>query len=406
MGCVAVDDLRRGMVLSEDVRDIHSRLLLSRGQMINEKHLRILKIWGVCAVNVVGKPTGGKDTSVGADPGRLADGRQVLDTLFKFQNTDYETIHIVYEAAVAQRSNNGGPAPATNGPTAGEGMAPDIDAAAIRRRIADSRLKLPDAPAIISELNAVIADPYATSNDVARVVHKSPALAAQLLRIVNSAYYGFPSRIDRITRAVTIIGTKEISSLALGICVMRAFKDIPSDVIDMNAFIRHSLACGLIARMIAAQKNLAETEQLSVAGLLHDIGKLVLYKYYPAAMAAARTHAIATGGSVYQSEKTLLGVNHSRIAKQLLQQWKIPAALTDTIVCHHQPSTANDVAKASIVQMADVIANGLGFGTSGECAVPALDEPAWDHLGVPAPNMNLVIRQALHQMGALDIAVV
>ena len=104
----------------------------------------------------------------------------------------------------------------------------------------------------------VITDPFATSNDVAQVVNKSPSLAALLLRIVNSAYYGFPSKIDRISRAVTIIGTKEISGLALGISVMRVFSDIPKEVIDMQAFIRHSLACGMLARILAALKNLQQ----------------------------------------------------------------------------------------------------------------------------------------------------
>lgn len=406
MGCVAVEDLSQGMVLSEDVRDIHCRLLLSRGQVISEKHLRILKIWGVCAVNVVGSPKGAEDASETLDPERMARTQAITDRVFRHLDTGHETIQGIYQEALAYRYAHPGAAfPGERWSAAGHKGA-TVDADSIRTRISTVDLKLPDAPPIISELNAVIADPFATSNDVARVVNKSPALAALLLRIVNSAYYGFPSKIDRITRAVTIIGTKEISSLALGICVMRTFKDIPAELIDMAAFIRHSLACGLLARMIAAQKNLPETEQLSVAGLLHDMGKLIIFKYYPGPAAAAHAHAAAAGCTVYQSERSLFGIDHTQVAKHLLQKWKIPPVLANSIIHHHHPSAAQDVTKAVIVQMADIIANGLGLGTSGELAIPAFDDKAWDGLGIAACNINWVIRQAIHQLGALDITLV
>jgi HD-like signal output (HDOD) protein len=404
MGCIAVDDLSQGMVLSQDVRDVHCRLLLSKGQKICDNHLRILKIWGVCQVHVVGGHKEEDDPVLLPDPDRYAKVQATVEALFKNLDTRHETIHVLYHAALAHRCEQTGAHENVHRPRLAHSVRAWGGTEEIRRRIARENLQLPDAPTIISELNTVIADPFATSNDVAQVVNKSPSLASHLLKIVNSAYYGFPSKIDRISRAVTIIGTKEISNLALGISVMRAFEDISPDLIDMSSFIRHSLACALLSRIIAAQKNISETEQVSVSGLLHDIGKLIVLKYYPGAALAAFEHAIACGGSVFQSEKEVLGIYHTRVAQDLLKKWNIPPMLENSIAFHHRPSAAVDPSKAVIVQMADIITNALGLGSSGEQCIPAFDDKAWDKLAIPACNMSLIIRQALHQLESIDFA--
>ncbi len=404
MGCIAVDDLSQGMVLSEDVRDVHCRLLLSKGQTICENHLRILKIWGVCQVNVVGGRKEEGDPPVQPDPDEFAKVQATVSTLFRNLDTRHETIRTLYQAAVAHRCGQKRATVQVPLVLAPHSMSAWGGTEAIRRRIVRENLQLPDAPNIISELNAVITDPFATSNDVAQVVNKSPSLASHLLKIVNSAYYGFPSRIDRISRAVTIIGTKEISNLALGISVMRAFEDISPELIDMPSFIRHSLACALLSRIIAAQKNMAETEQVSVSGLLHDIGKLIVLKYFPGAALAVFEHAGASNCSVLHSEKEVLGIHHARLAQDLLRKWNIPAMLENSIAFHHRPSSAADPSKAVIVQMADIITNALGLGSSGEQRIPAFDDKAWDKLAIPACNMTLVIRQALHQLESIDLA--
>lgn len=207
-------------------------------------------------------------------------------------------------------------------------------------------------PEIISELNAVISDPLGTSNDIAQVVNKSPALVALLLNLVNSAFYGFPGRIDRISRAVTLIGSKEISNLALGLCVMKAFDDISPDVIELSAFMKHSVCCGLLARIMGARVNLKQTEQLFVAGLLHDIGKLIVYKYFSRGAVEGFAVAANSKDSVYVAEKKVLGLHHTQIGKILLKKWQLPSVLKDIIVHHHSPAQASHQGKAAIIQMA------------------------------------------------------
>jgi HD-like signal output (HDOD) protein len=402
MGFVAVDNLEQGMIIGEDVRDINTRLLLSKGQKIDFKHIRVLKIWGVTEVNVVGAQSDRAAEMVLADPQKERRIKDVLDTVFKHVNLKNPILNEIYRIALAYRLQGELPPSPVSEFEAFKNGEVLSEPEQIRRQIQKIDAKLPEAPTIISELNDVIADPFATSNDVAQVVNKSPSLAALLLKIVNSAYYGFPSRIDRISRAVTIIGTKEISGLALGICVMRSFNDIPAEVIDMQAFIRHSLACGMVARILGALKNMEQTEQLFVSGLLHDIGKLIVFKYLPEYTHCTMNLAISSGESVFSAEKKVLGMNHTRIARYLLKKWRLPEGLENNVVFHHTPGKASDPIKAGILQLADLIANALGIGASGERTVPACDELILESIGVSARTLQMVIRQAIHQLGPME----
>jgi putative nucleotidyltransferase with HDIG domain len=401
MGFVLVDDLKQGMVLSENVRDINSRLLLSKGQKIASGHLRILKIWGVAEVHVVGGPEERILDAQEVDPEKVAHAKLAADFVFNNLDVDNETVQEIYKYAVSYRYRNnlfsGWQTKCRSTPADTTCSKPDIT-----KKIRNIDLKLPEAPSIIAELNQVIDDPFATSNDVAQVVQKSPSLASSLLRIVNSACYGFPSKIDRISRAVTLIGTREISGLALGICVLQTFKDISGDIIDMRSFTRHSIACGTVARILAALKNYQETEQMFVSGLLHDIGKLIVYKYFSTDAESIFNLAADNGKSVYESEKSILGISHTHIGKFLLRKWKLPRDLENNIVYHHSPSHAPDPAKASILQMADLIANALGIGSSGEQIIPAFDVKAWDAIGISNATVKTVMRQAEHQMAPLE----
>ncbi len=402
MGYIAVDSLEQGMILSEDVRDINTRLLLSKGQKIVSRHIRILKIWGVSEVNVVGAAEDQTLVMPTVEPEKAEQIKGAVDQVFKYVNLENQTLNETYKASLAYRLRGEfSSTPASRFPVL-QNNATSKNQEQIRRKIQKIDAKLPETPTIITELNEVIADPFATSNDVAQVVNKSPSLAALLLRIVNSAYYGFPSRIDRISRAVTIIGTKEISGLALGICVMRAFNDIPTNAIDMQAFIRHSLACGIVARIVAALKNMEQAEQLFVSGLLHDIGKLIVYKYYPEHAVAYLRMAAESGNSVFRTEQRVIGLNHAQIGLYLLNKWRLPLELENNIGFHHAPAKASDPIKAGIVHLGDLIANGLGIGSSGERSIPFFDDSVLDIIGISTHCLQLVIRQAVHQLGLME----
>jgi HD-like signal output (HDOD) protein len=402
MGVLRTDSLNEGMILADDVKDMKGKLLLAKGQELESRHIRIFKIWGVTEVNVVGDVGCEEGSDSDVSPERIEKIREKTKPLFCHADLDHPAIAEIFRLSVLFRSRNGVPELhkdlVAKGPHA-PGDSPKLD---VRQKILNKDIKLPEIPSIVFELNEVIMDPLASTDNIAQVVNKSPSLTALLLRIVNSPFYGFPSKIESISRAVTIIGTREISSLALGISMITHFEGIPKEVLDMFSFLRHGLACGIMSRLLAANKNMPQTEQLFVSGLLHDIGRLIVYKYFPEQAKNVLSASRASNGLLYEAEEVDLGCRHTDIGKYLLREWKLPPALESNIFYHHNPSSAPDPTSATIVHLADIIVNGLGMGSSGEILVPPLDCAAWDGLGLSTSSFEVTIGQAIHQMVALE----
>ena len=197
---------------------------------------------------------------------------------------------------------------------------------------------------------------------------------------------------------MVLIGSKEVSNLALGITIMETFKDIPREIVNVESFMAHNLACGIVARILAAHSNVAATEQIFASGMLHDIGRLVLCKHFPEVAQAVFSDSRATGESLVKSERTLTGYTHAQFGRQLIQKWKLPWILENNIHYHHNPSASPDPESAVIVQMADIITHGLGIGASGEDRVPGFDSDAWQRIKLPAGALTSIFHQAIHQI--------
>ena len=199
-------------------------------------------------------------------------------------------------------------------------------------------IALPEIPSIVYELNEVIANPLSSADQMAQVINKSPSLTALLLKIVNSSFYGLPSRVDRVSLAVTLIGTRELSALALGISILSMFKKIPSSLLNMHSFLQHSLACGIVSRLLAAQKNMRQTEQMFTAGLLHDLGRLILFIYFPEETLSVLRDALENSTCLLRRwRKKRLGCHHGHIGKYLLNRWRLPLILENAVCFHHEP---------------------------------------------------------------------
>ena len=315
---------------------------------------------------------------------------------------DHPAIKELFRLSVNYRSrNNGAEKESPIGSVPNQSRQPNINGDFIKK-LSDKKISLPEIPAIVSDLNEVIANPLSSAEDIANVVNKSPSLTATLLRIVNSALYGCPSKIDKVSQAVTLIGTKEIFGLALGISVVSIFKKIPKDIINMYSFLRHSIACGIIARILAAHKNLQHTEQLFVSGLLHDLGRVLLYIYFPDDSLRILHNCKESERLLYEEEDAYLGCNHTHIVQYLLQHWKLPLVLENNVFHHHNPSEAQNKIPATIVHLADIMVNALGMGSSGERFVPPLDNQAWEDLNISTSCFKIVVKQAKHQFYSLE----
>ncbi|MGD9350280.1 MAG: HDOD domain-containing protein [Desulfobacterales bacterium] len=402
MGLTHIKDLEPGMVLDEEVRDINGRLLLKKDKEIQSSHIRIFKIWGVTEVNIQGN-NGDKSPSTGqASPEKIEKIEENTKNLFRHVDLEHPAIKEIFRISVEFRSKHNI-----------NGNEKTIDLAEIERKnsgngndflrkLQNKKITLPEIPSIVFELNEVIANPLSSAEDIAQVVQRSPSLTALLLKIVNSPFYGFPSKIDKISLAVTLIGTREISGLALGISLISLFIKIPKEILSMYSFLRHSLACGIISRILAAHKSIPQTEQLFVSGLLHDLGRLILYSYFPDESRNILSRARSADMLLYMQETDYLGCNHTHLVRHLLQQWKLPMVLENNVFFHHSPQQAQQPLPATLVHLADIITNGLGIGTSGERFVPPLDNAAWESLELSPSCFEVVTKQATHQYFALE----
>lgn len=402
MGIIHINKLEPGMIIDEEVRDINGRLLLKKDKKIQSAHIRIFKIWGVTEVNIRGN-NGGKEASTDPkNPQLIEKIKESTLHLFRHVDLEHPAIKEIFRISVLFRSKYHLSEKEKRIDLAKIGTEQKPVDHDFLKKLTRENITLPEIPSIVFELNEVIANPLSSAEDIAQVVHRSPSLTALLLKIVNSPFYGFPSKIDKISLAVTLIGTREISGLALGISIISMFNNIPKEILSMQSFLRHSLACGIISRILAAHKGLPQTEQLFVSGLLHDLGRLILYSYFPKESHHILGLTRSSEALLYLQENEHLGCNHTHVARHLLQQWKLPMVLENNVSFHHSPREAQQPVPATLVHLADIITNALGIGTSGERFVPPLDHTAWDNLGLSPTCFDVVTKQAVHQLFALE----
>jgi len=253
-------------------------------------------------------------------------------------------------------------------------------------------------PMIHIRLDEAINNPRKSMADIAKIIREDPGLTARLLRIVNSAFYNFPSRVDTISQAVTIIGTQQLGALALATSVMQLFKGIPEEFVSMDSFWRHSVACGLAARVIGTLRREPNPERLFVAGILHDIGRLVMFTKATDGSRDAFVRARDQNILLVDAERDAVGFTHAVVGGVLLQTWKLPGILEEVVMFHHNPQAATKFPmETSIVHIADIIAHAMELGSSGEHFVPPLNGEAWERLGLQISVLPSVVEQVDRQ---------
>jgi HD-like signal output (HDOD) protein len=261
-------------------------------------------------------------------------------------------------------------------------------------------------PLIHLRLEEAINNPKKSMSDIAKIIRDDPGLTARLLRIVNSAFYSFPSRVETISQAVTIVGTQQLSALALATSVMKMFKGLPEDLVSMDSFWRHSIACGLAARQLGTVRREANAERFFVAGMLHDIGRLVMFTKLTEPSREILMIAKQEQRLLYEIERERLGFTHAVVGGVLLQTWKLPTSLEETVMYHHNPMAATRFpVETATIHVADVIVHAMDLGSSGERFVPPMDPEAWERLNLTPSVLASVEEQidrqyqdALHTM--------
>lgn len=400
MSKISIDQIRPGMKLAADLQSDMGRFLLGKGTEIEESHLRIMRIWGVTAVDV----EDGQEDSPGPDvsPEALASAQGVMRRRLRLNDLAYPAVKEIYTlcslrlaGSIEQNPRKARPDP---GVVRTDKAASMLEALEGKYRstpeeiLGGQEAALASMPTLLAELVDIINNPRCSSLEIARVVERDTALTARLLRIVNSPFYGFPSRIDTISRAVTVIGSRQLTTLAVGVSAIHSFQGIPSELVDMRDFWGHSLMCGFACRILASYTNTPNSERFFVSGLLHDIGRLALYKNRPKESSEVLAAARALGESIERVERKAFGFEHGALGGYLLRAWSFPLVLENSIRHHHSPMGSQSFRETAIVHFSDVLAWAMDTERLDTVA-PPLNATVWESLGLPTVSLSTVLEQ-------------
>ena len=254
----------------------------------------------------------------------------------------------------------------------------------LREQLAGLRF-LPAMPQLYQKLTAQLADPDSALSDAAGLVEQDPGLSAKVLQMVNSAFFGVPQRLSNVRSAVTYIGANMLKSIVLSVEVFRGLDGLGQQIgpFSIDALHRHSLTTANIARLLLRERQ--PSEDAFVAGILHDIGLLILASQKPElfgeAMELHRTEKL----NLVEAEAKILGVTHAEVTAYLLGVWGLPYPIVDAVARHHRPESVADpcLDVLTATYIADALAEEVGAGLGCGSLVDApLDEEFLQSIGV------------------------
>jgi len=218
---------------------------------------------------------------------------------------------------------------------------------------------LPTLPVIAMEVNKMLRDYNTSIEKLSAVIKNDQAMTPRILKLVNSSFYGFKSKIANIDRAIILLGFNTIGNAIVSVAIIDAFSiKSSSGSLDMNSFWEHSVAVAVISRHLAETSSLCLPEEAFTGGLLHDIGKLILSQYFPDLFNKVIISAKEKNVTFYDAEKKEIPLTHAQLGAFMAEKWKLPDCLVDTIKYHHAVKTsAKDINLLMTVHIADFISN-------------------------------------------------
>ncbi len=234
-------------------------------------------------------------------------------------------------------------------------------------------------PEVALRIARMVDDPTASATDMGREISHDAALTARLLRIANSPVFGQQGKIATISRAIAVLGVRQVRDLTVGITAVRTFDGIGNELVTMASFWRHSVLCAVAADQIAARRGGRRGDTPFVAGLLHDIGQLVIFNRIPELAREALLMSVDSVDDLglHLCERQVMGFDHAAVGAALARGWGMPAALQECIEFHHQPDDARDFpAEVATIHIATGVAVLAEIGSNDLNDAPAMSPAA------------------------------
>lgn len=281
-----------------------------------------------------------------------------------------------------------------------------LDGSDLKRKILNRIKDLPPMPKIIYKAREVMANPMSGFKEIAEVIETDQAIAAKVLQVSNSAYYGLSGMVSSIHQATVVLGHKTLEQL---ITMVSATSLLGSHLkgyrMGSGTLWQHSLAVALCSRLIAKDRAPAMENDAFSVGLIHDAGKLALDRYLLERKIQV-DQAIADGVNFLEVEKQVLGFDHTELASELCAKWKLPENHVSAMRFHHNPGESNGNQLAYIIHTANHIAQQSGIGSSMDATLYELDPEALAFLSLDEEDFttyNQAMIEAVNQI-ALSMA--
>ncbi|MGH1360245.1 MAG: HDOD domain-containing protein [Burkholderiaceae bacterium] len=253
-------------------------------------------------------------------------------------------------------------------------------------------------PAVALRIDRALADENFTVDDIGDILETDPALSVKLLKIANSAYYSRGVEVDSVSRAASVIGSRKVRDIVFTQCATDTFKSFPNDLQSLDDFWNHSLYCAVAAQEIAKQLRYGGDLSLYTAGLLHDIGQLVMFTQYPDESRRALEISInqTDGTSPHLGEIEVFGFDHTAVGASLARQWNFPRALSECIEFHHAPGacSAELATEVAIVHVANSTAVLAELASEEIEDAPEIDPAALGLLGLDTETIVEIAAKA------------
>jgi putative nucleotidyltransferase with HDIG domain len=262
-----------------------------------------------------------------------------------------------------------------------------LEEAAAKKRI--QLLKnLPTLPGMIEQISRAVESKRFSAADIGKLISRDQVLTAKVLKLANSAFYGYSRKVGSLTQALVLLGFDVVKGLILTSSVFDLMKTRSLDL------WKHSMGVATAAGILADQIEMKGMEEVSLAGLLHDLGKVVLRVHMPDDMDSVNELVEVEGLSVRDAEVEVLGFNHTHVGLWLAESWKLPQNMTDAIRWHHQPENSRqEPLITAVVHFADILARGYGYGDGGDPWVPPLERTALKQLNLSAQSLEKAVDQ-------------
>lgn len=241
---------------------------------------------------------------------------------------------------------------------------------------------LASIPAVYHRIREQVDAPDSSMFEIARLISADPGLTVRLLRVVNSALFGYRGTVDSVQRAVQILGLQQVHDIVLGVSLKGVFDSLRPSEVDVDRYWRQSMMCALCARQIARESTHATPERMFIIGLLANIGHLVMYQTAPA-LAAEAADAAEKGEALHLAERRIIGCDFAEVGATLMDHWGVPRGFAGAIGAQTLPRLGGDYAnEAAIIHLAGAIARADETGAASAEVLAGIDATLWPLIGI------------------------